>query len=73
MILKLPPAYPASGQQLLLHGAALNEAPREILLNVIEWMMAEQRPATKENLDVALKARLIVVDQTRQLRAAQRA
>ena len=72
MIRKLPPAYPPSGQQLLLYGAALNDAPREVLLEVIEWQMARAAIPTTDNAQREVNLRNNVIAQMSRLRTAQR-
>jgi hypothetical protein len=73
MIRKLPPAYPPSGQQLLLYGAALNEAPREVLLEVLEWLFAKEQVQHEESLQREKNLRGNVIAQMSRLRTAQRA
>ena len=73
MIKKMPAAYPPSGSQLLLFGAALNEAPREVLLEVVEWLMAKEATiGTADSLQHERNLRDNVVAQMSRLRTAQR-
>jgi hypothetical protein len=73
MIKKLPAAYPPSGQQLLLFGAPLNEAPRDVLLEVIEWQMVKERPKSADNVEHEKNLRHNVISQMSRLRTAHRA
>ena len=41
---------PPSGQTLAIFGVVLNSAPKEFLLQVIEWSMQKEFPPTGSNL-----------------------
>jgi len=72
MITKLPAVYPPSGRQILLHGAALNEAPREVLLHVIEWLMAKGAIKNADNMQAERNLNYEIVGQMHRLKTAQR-
>ena len=72
MIKKMPAAYPPSGSQLLLFGAALNEAPREVLLEVVEWLMAKDAIKNADNLQAERNLGYEIVGQMHRLKTAQR-
>jgi hypothetical protein len=73
MILKMPPAFPPSGESLLLYGAWLNEAPREVLLEVLEWYSVKELEPNADNAQREKNLRHNVIAQMSRLRTAQRA
>jgi hypothetical protein len=73
MIKKLPAVYPPSGQGLLLYGATLNEAPRDVLLEVIEWFIVKDMTKNADNVAHEQNLHHNVIAQMSRLRTAQRA